>query len=88
MFMTMKISFTDYLWLGLRYFKESNQFLWTDKTPLLYRNWGTGEPSHTYKRFNGQVVTEDCVALAGQLFLGTYWNDISCKRKHGFICEV
>ncbi|XP_046566073.1 macrophage mannose receptor 1-like [Haliotis rubra] len=77
-----------YLWMGLRYFKERHRFLWTDKMPLEYDNWGTGEPSHTWKDIAGTIFTEDCVALAGQLFRGVYWNDRSCSFKCGFICEV
>ncbi|XP_071098442.1 C-type mannose receptor 2-like [Haliotis cracherodii] len=77
-----------YLWLGLRYYKEMKSFAWTDKTPLGYTDWGTGEPSHSYREMSGRVVKEDCVALSGSMFLGNYWNDRTCSKVNGFICEI
>ncbi|XP_046334916.2 uncharacterized protein LOC124117199 [Haliotis rufescens] len=77
-----------YLWLGLRYFKETKSFAWTDETPLGYTDWGRDEPSHTYRELSGRVVREDCVALSGSVFLGNYWNDRTCSKVNGFICEI
>ncbi|XP_064594480.1 macrophage mannose receptor 1-like isoform X2 [Liolophura sinensis] len=63
-------------WTGMTDRKLKGVYRWSDNWPVLYVNWGRGEPS----RMDG----EGCVALVTN---GT-WNDTMCSKKYGAICEI
>ena len=67
----------EHYWIGLNDRRNESQFVWSDGTSFnrsVYNNWGTGEPNDR--------GGEDCV----ELYL-TRWNDDSCKKEYGYICE-
>ena len=67
------------VWIALNWNSTANDFYWTDHTPLVYKNWASGEP-------NGNAQ-EPC----GEMYTTTsYWNDLACERQingNGIICK-
>ena len=67
----------QHYWIGLNDRPNESQFVWSDGTPYnasVYSNWHPMEPN--------DQGGEDCVELKR-----TRWNDESCKKKSGYICE-
>jgi len=67
----------QHYWIGLNDRRNESQFVWSDGTPYnasVYSNWHPMEPN--------DQGGEDCVELKR-----TRWNDESCKKKSGYICE-
>ncbi|XP_020627535.1 uncharacterized protein LOC110064775 [Orbicella faveolata] len=67
----------QHYWIGLNDRRNESQFVWSDGTPYnasVYSNWHPMEPN--------DQGGEDCVELKR-----THWNDESCKKKFGYICE-
>ncbi|XP_072005279.1 CD209 antigen-like protein A [Engystomops pustulosus] len=60
-------------WIGLR--KLNFQWLWIDRTPFTFSNWGHNEP-------NNQGGSETCVEMKSD-----GWNDLYCDKKNYFICK-
>ncbi|KAM7347154.1 C-type lectin mosGCTL-7-like [Cochliomyia hominivorax] len=62
--------------------EKVNEFHWITKKerkPVIYTNWEPNEPNK-YQKLN-----ERCIHIG---FHGTdQWNDITCSRKYGFICQ-
>ena len=74
------------IWIGL-YQKTSSDplsdpFRWENGRPLIYTNWGCGEP-------NNAGSGEDCAVLGigSNIFLSSTWNDDSCSRDFSYICQ-
>lgn len=67
------------VWIALNWNSTANDFYWTDHTPLIYKNWASGEP-------NGRAG-EPC----GEMYTSTsYWNDIGCDLHisgTGIVCK-
>ena len=67
------------VWIALNWNSTANDFYWTDHTPLIYKNWASGEP-------NGKAG-EPC----GEMYTNTsYWNDIRCDphiNGTGIVCK-
>merc|ERR550532_1099162 len=69
-------------WIGLHKRNAMNNFTWNDETTYPeYTNWGPGEP-------NDVEDNEACVEIMSirDNRLGM-WNDISCSRPFGYICD-
>jgi hypothetical protein len=61
-------------WIGLNKV-SSDDFIWSDNTQLLYKNFADGEPN----------TAEDCVAITG---MNKYvWKTMNCATKMACICE-
>ena len=67
------------VWIALSWNSTANDFYWTDGTPLIYKNWASGEP-------NGNAGEP-----FGEMFTNTsYWNDIGCDlhiNRNGIVCK-
>jgi len=66
------------IWIGGSDTAFENVFAWTDGTPMLYGNWGPGQPD----RFPGP----DCVEKRDPLTNGL-WYDQPCYNARAFVCE-
>jgi hypothetical protein len=61
-------------WIGLNKV-SSDDFIWSDNTQLLYKNFADGEPN----------TAQDCVAITG---MNDYvWKTMNCTTKMACICE-
>lgn len=69
---------TDW-WIGLNDITTEGAFTWTDKTPLDFTGWASGEPNNA----NGG---ENCVHLNG--FNLSSWNDNDCALSFHYICKL
>ncbi|XP_061416055.1 macrophage mannose receptor 1-like [Lethenteron reissneri] len=69
----------DDMWIGLSDKVKEGEYTWSDGWPVLYSNWGFGEPS----RGTGQ----GCVSANGIGFLRGSWNDTECSRHLHYVCE-
>lgn len=65
-------------WIGLNDKTTPDTFVWSDGTPVDYRNWASGEP-------NNSGGNEDSVAL----YHVATWNDYSddTTAVHGYLCS-
>ncbi|XP_033107417.1 macrophage mannose receptor 1-like isoform X2 [Anneissia japonica] len=80
-FLTTKLKGLDYrMWIGLSDLTTNKQFRWTDGTTVDYTNWAGGEP-------NEAGGGEDCVELIGSEYQAGLWNDNSCDKMNGYICQ-
>ncbi|XP_033107429.1 macrophage mannose receptor 1-like isoform X2 [Anneissia japonica] len=80
-FITTKLKDLDYpMWIGLSDLTTNKQFRWTDGTTVDYTNWAAGEP-------NEAGGGEDCVELIGSEYQAGLWNDNSCGKMNGYICQ-
>ncbi|KAJ3605426.1 hypothetical protein NHX12_027473 [Muraenolepis orangiensis] len=65
-------------WIGLR--RKDQVYSWTDGWPVLFTQWGPGEPSYHQG--------EGCVSMhASPYFHGT-WNDTKCDDAKAYICKI
>ncbi|XP_049459415.1 macrophage mannose receptor 1 [Epinephelus fuscoguttatus] len=66
-------------WIGLRR-QDDGTYQWTDGWPVLFTQWGPGEPSN--------IKDEGCVSMhASPHFHGT-WNDTKCDIAKPYICKI
>jgi hypothetical protein len=64
-------------WLGASDTVFDNVFVWTDGSPLVFGNWGPGQPD----RFPGP----DCIEKRASA--GGLWFDQPCDLARAFVCE-
>jgi hypothetical protein len=64
-------------WLGASDIAFDNVFVWTDGSPVVFGNWGPGQPD----RFPGP----DCVEKRDGV--GRLWFDQPCDNPRAFVCE-
>ncbi|KAM3593597.1 uncharacterized protein V6R79_016732 [Siganus canaliculatus] len=69
---------TDVLWIGLNDQRSQMLFEWSDRSPVTFTQWQTGEPSHTTN------LQEDCVLISGK---DGRWADHMCEKTFGYICK-
>ena len=68
-----------HLWIGLyRDPKKKRQWLWVDRSTLVFTSWDTGEPNHV-------GLNEDCVEFR---MASEKWNDLPCYHRLPYICEI
>ncbi|XP_036845309.1 CD209 antigen-like protein C [Oncorhynchus mykiss] len=73
-------AFNKRAWFGLTDIEVEGTWRWVDGTPLTTSYWNKGEPND----FEG----EDCALVDNTLKDPVVaWNDVSCNRKNGWICE-
>jgi hypothetical protein len=69
-------------WIGGNDIAVEGAWVWLNGEPLIYTNWRTGEPNNSSSTDpNG----EDCMIIEGAR--GGSWDDRSCLRTYGAICE-
>jgi hypothetical protein len=64
-------------WLGASDIALDNTFVWTDGSPVVFGNWGPGQPD----RFPGP----DCIEKREGS--GRLWFDQPCTNVRAFVCE-
>jgi hypothetical protein len=64
-------------WIGLNDLALEGTFVWSDGTPLSYRNFLPNEPN--------DLMGEDCVEMSP---LTGQWNDLDCERPQTYLCEA
>jgi len=65
-------------WIGANDKRREGRWRWiSDRSRLVYSNWGRHEPNNKLGEDCGQIYKE---------FDG-YWNDAYWDEKHGYICE-
>lgn len=52
-------------------------YVWSDDSPVVYKNWASGQPDNWYE--------EDCGMIRGN---DEYWNDVGCAANLYGICET
>ncbi|XP_022093702.1 collectin-12-like [Acanthaster planci] len=68
-------------WIGLNDRDEEGQMRWISGEPVSFIAWGPRQPSiHKRRRYD-----ENCVVINSQL--PGLWDDISCWRRHPYICK-
>ncbi|ESO86195.1 hypothetical protein LOTGIDRAFT_235549 [Lottia gigantea] len=72
-------SVANKIWIGL-YKVANGGFQWSDKSPALFLNWATGEPSDTDAKLH-----ENCVELYRD---SGVWNDVDCFGNKAYICKA
>ena len=56
------------VWIGLHDADCNNQFIWSDGSPSVFRNWDDGEPHHV----DGENSPENCATMrAGSSGVGS-----------------
>lgn len=77
------LSSAGHMWIGFNDMQTEGLYVWTDGQPVTFTSWRKNEP-------NDVGHEEDCVELyispTDRLINGA-WNDISCSKKRGWICE-
>lgn len=74
------------VWIGLNLDSNLNQYLWSDLSTPVYRNWAQNEP-------NG-FASEPCsnMWVAGYAGITGHWNDLPCRvishRPCGLVCKM
>jgi hypothetical protein len=63
-------------WIGLNDISQEGVFVWESGFTTAYLNWNTQEPNNLHN--------EDCVH---KIASSTLWNDLSCTRRLGYVCE-
>ncbi|XP_078695242.1 uncharacterized protein LOC144924161 [Branchiostoma floridae x Branchiostoma belcheri] len=69
----------DHRWLGITDINIEGQWIFEDGQSLAssgYSNWNSNEPNN--------LGGENCAHFLS----GPLWNDISCSRTYGFICQI
>ncbi|XP_034048886.1 macrophage mannose receptor 1-like [Thalassophryne amazonica] len=67
------------VWIGLSR-KDNTTYTWSDGWPVLFTEWGPGEPSNE--------VDEGCVTMRGHLLAHGTWNDTECNQLKNYICKT
>ena len=69
------------VWLGLNDRKVEGRYEWSDKSPVIYRNWDVRQPS------TGVAAGfSDCTVIDGNTQNGT-WSTSPCFFNRGYICK-
>ncbi|KAF7653995.1 hypothetical protein LDENG_00075190, partial [Lucifuga dentata] len=66
-------------WIGLRR-QDDGSYKWTDGWPVLFTQWGPGEPSN--------IKDEGCVSMHASPFFHGTWNDTKCDQAKPYICKI
>ena len=67
----------NYVWIGLQdKYHNGNWDYWNSGSPMLYSNWGEGEPNN----FKGKQY-------CGRLWNQGKWDDENCESDQKFVCE-
>ena len=61
--------------------RVDTKFYDTCGKPLSYARWTSGEP-------NNEGGNENCVHMYVNGGGKSYWNDINCNNKYGYICQI
>jgi hypothetical protein len=69
-------------WMGGNDIEVEGVWVWLNGEPLIYPNWRAGEPNNSD---NNDPNGEDCMIIEGAR--GGSWDDRSCLRNYGAICE-
>lgn len=70
------------VWVGGNDKSVEMTWVWLNGEPMSYTNWRTGEPNNSDAN---DPTGEDCMIIEGDN--GGLWDDRSCQRTYGFICE-
>ncbi|XP_023930741.1 macrophage mannose receptor 1-like [Lingula anatina] len=68
-------------WLGLNDRQSEAHWVWHDKTPAKYTNWGPGKPDNAEYRHG-----EQCAAVMRGHLKGL-WDDMICSDKLAYVCQ-
>uniref|UniRef100_A0A8C8RHJ4 Macrophage mannose receptor 1 n=1 Tax=Pelusios castaneus TaxID=367368 RepID=A0A8C8RHJ4_9SAUR len=71
--------YSQKFWIGLYYLNPDDGFTWSDGAPVMYTNWGYGEPNN----YQGVELCTELNADSSML-----WNDRHCDYLYGWICEI
>lgn len=81
-FVTKHLLAESFMWIGYNDLEREGAWAWSDRTPIRYQNWASGDPNNggSYRRNNG----EDCAVLKSD----GKWNDYPCKTRFKYICKA
>lgn len=71
----------SFMWIGYNDLEREGAWAWSDRTPIRYQNWATGDPNNggSYRRKD-----EDCAVLKSN----GKWNDYPCTTRFRYICKA
>ncbi|XP_048579859.1 uncharacterized protein LOC5521691 isoform X2 [Nematostella vectensis] len=70
------------IWLGLNDRVSEGTFVWSDRSPVNYTNWGQYEPS----KYGSD--SRDCVSLIPWTPFGSGdWGTVSCTTTNAYVCK-
>jgi len=64
------------VWIGLRDYESSREFLWIDDWPVFYTNWNSGQPTN--------IAHHDCVDVNNK----GLWSVKNCEDHLPFVCKT
>ena len=77
------------VWIGLKWESSTKQFLWSDYSFPVYKNWNPHEPNGNAGEPCGHMWTGHTTVLSYRA--SGYWNDLSCGvHPHlpcGLVCK-
>jgi hypothetical protein len=80
----------DDLWGGANDFETEDVWVWNDGTSAdkddssVFTGWKSNEPNSA----NDPAIEEDCLEFEGETDPPGGWNDDSCEKAKGYVCEV
>lgn len=80
-FVTKHLLAESFMWIGYNDLKQEGAWAWSDRTPIRYQNWASGDPNNggSYRRKD-----EDCAVLKRN----GKWNDYPCTSRFWYICKA
>lgn len=70
------------VWIGLNDIDNEGVFLWSDRTPFKYTNWGRYEPGSGWSAYYS-----DCSKMIAYSQNAT-WGTSSCQSRNPYICKM
>ena len=74
------------VWIGLKWNPSVNDFLWSDHSVPVYKNWGPHEPNGNAAEPCGHMWTKGTTYLPNQA--PGYWNDLACGVHAHYPCGL
>ncbi|KAM9332480.1 macrophage mannose receptor 1-like isoform 2-T2 [Pholidichthys leucotaenia] len=74
-----RLRLLDSAWIGLNLQSPTEGFVWSDGSPVDYKNWEYGEPNN----FNNN---EHCAEVKSDY--GQHWNDRHCESYNDWFCQI
>ncbi|KAM7443302.1 Bone morphogenetic protein 1 [Porites harrisoni] len=90
-FVTKHLLARSFMWIGYNDLEREGAWTWSDRTPIRYQNWATGDPNNggSY-RISKDTSRNDCIKCENCAVLKSdgKWNDYPCTSRFKYICKA